>query len=491
MKNMQYRIIGSLILILFAVCSASAVKMPEGHRGLDLSCETCHTTDSWTILKNPIPFDHNQTSFPLETGHRNVSCVSCHTNGDFVTVQSNCQTCHKDVHHSENGPDCQRCHDARGWIPTQAFDLHQMTRFPLIGVHVTVDCQSCHVNQTGNEFVGTATDCFACHLKDYEDAKFPNHTVAHFDHNCEQCHTVSTPAWKPSTFDHNQTGFVLNGAHWGADCASCHVNGVFLGTPTDCYTCHKLDYEQVRVPNHVTANFEQDCVKCHTETAWAPSTFDHNQTGFELVGGHKTVDCVSCHVNGVFSGTPTDCYTCHKLDYEQVRVPNHVLSLFSVTCLECHTQTAWEPALFDHNKTQFPLTGRHSTTDCANCHTNGVFANTAMACYACHQMDFQNARDPNHVSARFPDACEQCHNTNRWEPAQFDHRRFFPIYSGKHRGEWDTCADCHTHPADFKTFSCLTCHEHSQARMDREHRGRRNYVYESQACYGCHPDGDD
>lgn len=478
-------------VMALGIFHVQAVDVPPGHRGLDMACETCHTTDSWKEMKEPIAYDHAQTGFLLEDGHRDVSCVTCHVGGDFVTIQSTCQTCHKDVHRAENGADCQRCHTARSWMPTQSFDMHQMTRFPLLGMHATVDCQTCHVNQQKNEFVGLATDCYACHAKDYENARAPDHVVAQFDRNCEQCHPVSTPSWSPSTFDHNQTGFGLAGAHGSTDCVSCHSNGVFAGTPTDCYTCHKLDYDRVKEPDHALAGFDTQCATCHTDATWSPSTFDHEQTGFTLVGAHRSADCASCHANGVFVGTPKDCFSCHQRDYESTQNPNHVLAQFSAQCLDCHTQNAWSPALFDHNQTRFSLTGAHSTTECANCHANGVFANTPMDCFSCHESEYTRARDPNHASARFPQECEQCHNTNRWEPANFNHRQYFPIYSGEHRGEWNTCADCHIQPSDFKAFSCVTCHEHRKSKMDSEHRGRRNYVYQSQACYNCHPNGEE
>ncbi|MBT4141396.1 MAG: hypothetical protein HOE48_26040 [Candidatus Latescibacteria bacterium] len=699
-----------LLLLVSWVSSIESVDVPPGHRGLTMPCETCHTTDSWKEMKHPIDFDHTQTGFPLEDRHRNAACETCHVKGDFVTVSRDCQSCHNDVHRAENGSDCQRCHDVRGWIPSQTVDLHQMTRFPLVGVHEMVSCQMCHVNQQQNEFVGLSTECYACHATDFRNARSPNHVAAQIDVRCEQCHAASAPnwenalfdhnqtgfslvgahqgadcaschsngvfegtpidcyschqmdfeqtkapnhvlanletncqtchtdvawkpstfdhnlanfalagahvttdcaschvggvftgtptdcyachkpdfeqakepdhmaanfdsncqtchtdaAWKPSTFDHNQTNFALAGAHVETDCASCHVDGVFTGTPTDCYTCHKLDFEKVKDPDHVAANFDQDCLTCHTDVAWEPSTFDHNQTNFVLAGAHVTTDCASCHVDGVFTGTPTDCYTCHKLDfekvkdpdhvaanfdqdcltchtdvawepstfdhsqtdfvlagahvttdcaschvdgvfsgtptdcftchqldYEQTQNPNHVLAQLSVQCLDCHTQSAWEPAQFDHNLTEFPLTGRHVNTDCASCHINGQFANTSKDCFACHDSDFQEAKDPNHVAAGFPQDCESCHNTNRWDPADFNHRTYFPIYTGEHRGEWDACSDCHTQATDFKVFSCTTCHEHRKREMDDEHDDVRNYVYQSAACYDCHPNGEE
>jgi hypothetical protein len=43
--------------------------------------------------------------------------------------------------------------------------------------------------------------------------------------------------------------------------------------------------------------------------------------------------------------------------------------------------------------------------------------------------------------------------------------------------------------SDYRQFTCLVCHEHSQASMDSKHRGRSGYSYSSVACLGCHPNG--
>ena len=88
----------------------------------------------------------------------------------------------------------------------------------------------------------------------------------------------------------------------------------------------------------------------------------------------------------------------------------------------------------------------------------------------------------------------ECHNEVAWEPATFDHDgMYFPIYSGKHNGEWDQCIECHTNPNDYSFFNCLQCHEHNdqnQVDNDHDHPGEPefdNYVYESNACFECHP----
>ena len=86
--------------------------------------------------------------------------------------------------------------------------------------------------------------------------------------------------------------------------------------------------------------------------------------------------------------------------------------------------------------------------------------------------------------------CLACHSTTAWEPSTFNHdAQYFPINSGEHRGEWQSCATCHIVPTDYRQHSCVGCHEHAQASMDSEHRGVKNYLYDSNACYNCHPRG--
>ena len=42
------------------------------------------------------------------------------------------------------------------------------------------------------------------------------------------------------------------------------------------------------------------------------SSFDHVTTGWPLEGSHRSVDCASCHVGGIFQGTPRQCVACHS-----------------------------------------------------------------------------------------------------------------------------------------------------------------------------------
>jgi hypothetical protein len=125
---------------------------------------------------------------------------------------------------------------------------------------------------------------------------------------------------------------------------------------------------------------------------------------------------------------------------------------------------------------------------CGQCHGDGVYAGKPVACAACHQSAYDGTTDPNHRAAGFPVTCADCHTTTTWDGARFDHdATFFPIYSGAHRGQWTSCASCHTNATSFASFTCLTCHR--QAETNGHHAEVGGYRYDSQACYSCHPSG--
>ncbi|MCB0695422.1 MAG: hypothetical protein KDC19_14370, partial [Saprospiraceae bacterium] len=130
--------------------------------------------------------------------------------------------------------------------------------------------------------------------------------------------------------------------------------------------------------------------------------------------------------------------------------------------------------------------------DCAACH-NGDYNNTPNTCYGCHAAEYNATNDPDHEQAGFPTNCDACHATNAWVPATWDHDgQYFPIYSGKHEGEWNQCSECHTTPGNYSVFSCIDCHEHDDpVDLADKHEDVPGYSYNSQACYSCHPTGED
>ena len=452
-------------------------------------CLTCHTMDAWSLAS----FDHSKTTFPLQGAHMSIPCSACHKSGQYQVLATDCFSCHQTDFSSAKSPDhqaaqfshdCTSCHTVVGWKPS-TFN-HSTTSFPLTGAHLTADCVSCHKN---GQFKGLSTNCFSCHQTDFTNAKSPDHQASQFSHDCTSCHTVV--GWRPSTFNHSTTSFPLTGAHLTADCISCHKNGQFKGLSTDCFSCHQTDFTGAKSPDHQAAQFSHDCTSCHSVVLWKPSTFNHSTTSFPLTGAHLTTDCLFCHKNGQFKGLSTDCFSCHQTDFAGVTDPNHVSGGFDHGCATCHTTIAWKPASFDHAKTNFPLTGAHSQATCASCHLNNRFAGTPTDCYTCHQKDYTAATNPNHVSAKYPVTCNSCHTTAVWQPATFDHTPYFPINAGSHHspGRWTFCSDCHTNQSNPATYECIYCHEHSQTETDSEHRNRAGYVYQSTACYKCHPQG--
>ncbi len=233
-------------------------------------------------------------------------------------------------------------------------------------------------------------------------------------------------------------GLPLDGAHTNVNCLECHSNG-YAGTPTNCDACHLTDFNATTDPNHVTAQFSTDCATCHNESAWQPSTFDHNSTGFPLTGSHTNVACLQCHANG-YAGTPTNCDACHITDYNGTTRSNHVTEGFPTDCAMCHDESSWNNTTFDHNTTGFPLMGAHTNVNCLECHSNG-YAGTPTNCDACHLTDFNATTDPNHVTAQFSTDCATCHDETAWQPSTFDHDSTgFPL-NGSHTNV--ACLQCH------------------------------------------------
>jgi hypothetical protein len=182
-------------------------------------------------------------------------------------------------------------------------------------------------------------------------------------------------------FDHIQTGYNLTGAHILTRCESCHVQGVFKGTPRDCVTCHMAGNRMgatAKPAQHVPTT--APCESCHRTTGWIPASYSHA---------------------GVAPGT---CMTCHNGTMSTGKPSGHVLTTSS--CDTCHRTTAWSPAGFNHIGV--------APGTCATCH--GVTA---------------TGKPNGHVATT--DSCDKCHRTTAWLPASFDHTGVVP----------GTCATCH------------------------------------------------
>jgi hypothetical protein len=432
-------------------------------RQFGASCENCHTVKGWNVSLDAIK--NHQNRFPLIGAHALVECDQCHKNaasGQFQGLSTACYSCHqKDYltpvinHKAGNFPTtCESCHSMNSWIGAK-FDHLKFTGFALTGMHVTLPCTSCHINNT---FTGTPVDCYSCHTHtiDFQKTTNPPHVQLGLPHDCALCHTTST--WDNAKFDHaTYAHYPLTGRHATVACAQCHTNNNYASTPTACYSCHQTDFTGTTNPSHVAAGFPTDCSVCHSTSGWSPSTFNHSTTSFPLTGAHITVACAQCHTNNNYTTLPTDCYSCHKADYNGTTSPPHTTAGFPITCTTCHNTASWTTATFNHNNTSFPLTGAHATVACAQCHTNNNYTTLPTACYGCHQADFTGTNNPKHVAAGFPTDCTLCHSTTTWTTSTFNHATVFPL-TGAHATL--ACVQCHTNN-NYTTVptDCYSCHK--------------------------------
>jgi predicted CXXCH cytochrome family protein len=444
--------------------------------GMSEDCSICHKVNSFEWASGGFNHDY----FPLVQGHSAVKCTDCHTSGTFSALNADCYSCHQTDflatvspnHSASNFPTaCSNCHTlSTGWKPA-AFDH---SSFPLTQGHSIPKCIDCHI---GGNYTSLPTDCYSCHQQDFLTTTNPNHQASAFSTACLTCHTTNA-GWKPTTFNHNS--FPLTLGHSTPDCIDCHIGGNYTSISADCYSCHKPNFQATTNPNHIAAGFATVCLTCHTTNpGWKPATFNHGS--FPLTLGHSTAACADCHVGGNYTSTPTDCYSCHQQNYTATTNPNHVSAGFPQTCQTCHTTNpGWKPASFNHSS--FPLTLGHSTPACTDCHIGGNYTSTPTDCYSCHLTDYNNSVNPNHRTLSFSTTCTQCHTTNPdWKPASYTQHdsQSFPIYSGRHKGQWSECTECHTDPSNYTLFNCKTCHS-------GVHTGQN---YSNAQCYSCHPKG--
>lgn len=294
--------------------------------------------------------------------------------------------------------DCAVCHNTVNWeqLNPRQFN-HNKTKFPLVGIHKSVECRKCHPTL---EFSKAKKQCDECHLDIHQG------TVSK---DCERCHTPKSWIVPNVKQIHQQIGFALVGAHASADCNRCHKSASLLrfdNIQTDCYSCHKDKYYATTQPKHQSAGFDKDCFRCHNMTGrdWSSIGKGFEHGFFPLTGGHQNLDCFTskCHSNGVYKGLLSTCVSCHLDKYNATKNPAHAAAGFSKDCQICHSIDNWTPATFDHEK-YFPIkSGKHSGISCAECHSkSGDYSTPNCVTSSCHG----NA----HNQSQGSKGCYRCH----------------------------------------------------------------------------------
>lgn len=395
-------------------------------------------------------------------------CRSCHIPFDRQAQDGLCLDCHKDLGRdmaAKQGfhgrmpkrANCRSCHtDHKGReavivnFNPKSFD-HEQTDYPLRNRHKAVACESCH--QSGQKYSAAPQDCVSCHRK---------HDVhkGSLGGRCDSCH--SDKGWLDTRFDHSSTRFALQGAHAQTKCSACHRTSEYRDTPTTCIGCHRKNDKH-------RGQFSEKCDSCHTESRWSQLTFRHDaDTRYPLVGRHKEAKCVSCHTGVLYRDkTPTTCVDCHRKD------DKHQGSLGS-DCVSCHTERGWKEVVkFDHDRTSFPLLGKHVQVNCRSCHATPVYRETPSTCLGCHRKDDRH-------EGSLGERCDSCHAEASWKALRFDHARTRFALTGAHASPPLRCTSCHR---DHKSYRDTATRCHSCHAKDDRHEGQLG-----QRCESCHGD---
>jgi hypothetical protein len=462
-------------------------------------CHMEHNGNKFALVRlDRKGFDHQaQTGFALTGKHRAQDCTSCHNakkipaaaraeikvknlDNSFLGLSRGCTSCHEDQHRGQLGADCARCHTQDAWKPVTGFN-HSSALFQLTGSHLTVSCQKCHTPRAGAttvQFKGLAfRGCQDCHTDPHRGAFQQGALRA----SCDSCHNTS--GWKnnrPATgFNHNSTPFPLSGKHSALPCSTCHKSSDFSRPIAHerCGDCHKDSHDG----QFASRRAGSDCSACHTDSGFKPSRFDrdaHRLTAFPLQGKHATLDCVQCHQAAagrgiVFMTGKFACSDCHQDPHGgEFAAPPH-----ENKCDQCHTPESFRPSTFTvalHAQARFPLTGRHTSVACEDCHkpsktpTANVllkdqpareFHFASMDCTACHT-------DPHQTRV----SCQTCHATERWTDVRpFDHGTTGFKFEGAHQN-----------------VNCIQCHPPAQAARSVAGKVTPGFSNTPRECSGCH-----
>jgi hypothetical protein len=304
----------------------------------------------------------------------------------------------------------------------------------------------------------------------------------------------------------------------GSDnCTRCHSRDK-SEMDGNCLSCH-VAIRQLRTEGRGLHSRESDkpCAACHPDHAgrdfqlvfWGDAgmkRFDHARTGWPLEGKHAVAECRACHAprfqtapvvkvlhrkhpETSWLGLQTDCVACHQDPHR---------GSFGAACRDCHGLGSWKEIAksegFPHERTRFPLLGKHRAVKCASCHDpvtawgpKPPFAR----CASCHT----DAHAGKAALAGKAVDCDACHSVQGFAPSTFTAARHretpYPL-EGKHAGV--ACRSCHTRPADEAAraalgtagvqlhpvhAACRSCHE-------KAHGSQLDSRPDQGACASCH-----
>ena len=146
--------------------------------------------------------------------------------------------------------------------------------------------------------------------------------------------TFNVSAAECTLYEKSHPTFILSGAHLSTGkcqtCASCHIGGIFIGTPKSCISCHNGDPRWITVgrsAKHIPT-FLVDCKACHNTSVFTSASMSHTSV--------STLRCDGCH-NGLYTsygaeGKPRDHPTSRTINGIKITV-----SAVDCNYTGCHT----------------------------------------------------------------------------------------------------------------------------------------------------------
>lgn len=184
-------------------------------------------------------------------------------------------------------------------------------------------------------------------------------------------------------------------------------------------------------------------------------------------------NCDVCHSSFDKSAQDSLCLDCHEdvASDSDLSVGFHGISpmVSKKSCKGCHTDhkgreyniMPMDQDIFDHQNTDFPLSGKHIEAACESCHADGSrFRETLGTCYDCH-------REQDQHRSSLGEQCADCHTPDSWQtPKEFDHSSTdFPLL-GQH--ESLHCSSCHAGETySFDNTECSGCHQLRDVHLGR------------------------
>ena len=190
---------------------------------------------------------------------------------------------------------------------------------------------------------------------------------------------------------------------------------------------------------------------------------------YPLTGAHTSVQCMECHIAGIYEGIRATCLGCHV----DITPSGH----YHAACDLCHTTKDWHDIIWNHNpeaskdcyschEWTAPLI--HHEGQCSQCHVisgwmdDPIYHSQPSSCWICH-----GEEAPVH---HFLGECSDCHTTEDWsdvQPVSLDTLSHPLVLNASHVDA--SCAQCHgdvrcvschlnDRPIDHFGWQCSTCH---------------------------------